>query len=392
MIKRRLSLGAACFLVLCLTIHVAYAQADCPQFVEQTLESVTAVCDAVRRDEACYGNFSVEASGSSDNFTFSEPGDVAAIADIDTLRLAGLDVEDELWGIALLAVQANIPDDAPENVTIALFGDVTLSSRANNGVQVFYVQTGANDRPCAEAPDSGLLIQTPEGLGEIRLLINEVAIELGSTAFIQQAEGVMIFCIIEGEGTVTVGDVTRTVPEGGYTTVEIGADLRPTGRPTPLAGYDESGLEALPISLLPREIEIAEGLTQEDLRDIAADAEVIPQAGTWQVTGTRGVCHNLAVGYVSGTGALIFGTGTLTVDDEGASFTFTGENGDSTHERGAPGQYVLAMDSPETPGATDTYDTTVNSPTAMTTTITHVSTTTECETISGTATWTWVGP
>jgi len=50
------------------------------------------------------------------------------------------------------------------------------------------------------------------------------------------------------------------------------------------------------------------------------------------------------------------------------------------------------MDAPDTPGATDSYETTVNSPTSMTTIIHHESSTTTCETIDGTATWTYVGP
>lgn len=68
-------------------------------------------------------------------------------------------------------------------------------------MQAFYFQSGMGDRPCKQAPDSGILIQTPKGAGKIQLLADDVEIQLGSTAYVQaQANGYMTIAIIEGCG------------------------------------------------------------------------------------------------------------------------------------------------------------------------------------------------
>jgi hypothetical protein len=498
--------GAALLLLLFMTVTIVSAQGDCPAFVQNTLDSIEGLCERTGRDEACYGSSQIQASGRSDRFQFAAPGDIEDVANIETLRLSSLSLDDEEWGIALLNVQASLPDDSPDDVTILLFGDVTMANAGRSVVEIdatarqdvdillrpndssvvdslregdeavvdgrtedsdwlrihipdggfgwvpadsldldgsaddlvviepdepfygpmqaFYVETGANDSPCPQAPPSGILIQTPEGQGEINLLINEVDVRLGSTAFIQQSAGTMIFCILEGEGGVEVNGVEVDIPAGGYSTIPI-EDLRPAGDPAPLAGYgDADALSALPVDLLPDEIEIAEGLTEEEIEDFlesqanednvdpqdsedtddsgdddsGGDAggdgggdsgELVPLAGVWEVTGTHGVCHNLDADYLSATGDLIFGRGTLTVDSE--SFSFTTSAGTSTHTLNGDGSYFLSMESPETPGATDTYQTTVSSPTSMLTIIHHESSATACETIDGTAMWTYVG-
>ena len=56
-------------------------------------------------------------------------------------------------------------------------------------MQAFYLKTGSKATSCEEAPNDGLLVQTPEGIAEVRLWINEVKIRLGSTAFIQSSPG-----------------------------------------------------------------------------------------------------------------------------------------------------------------------------------------------------------
>jgi len=56
-------------------------------------------------------------------------------------------------------------------------------------MQAFYFSSGANDPAFSQLPANGLLIQTPEGVGEVQLLINEINVQLGSTVFFQAHPG-----------------------------------------------------------------------------------------------------------------------------------------------------------------------------------------------------------
>lgn len=71
-------------------------------------------------------------------------------------------------------------EDALEDLVVA---DGT--STFYGPMQAFSMESGKNDAPCPESPESGLLIQTPEGVAEITLLVNEITIDMQATAFFQ---------------------------------------------------------------------------------------------------------------------------------------------------------------------------------------------------------------
>lgn len=346
------------FLLLCFTTIVAQtavAQTEtCSVTVQQALAEVDAGCASTGRNQACYGYVSLEATpreGALD-FLFAKQGDLANVADLDTLRLSALDVENDQWGIALLKLQANLPDTLPgQNVTFLLFGDVELqnavdpvgadaaeavmlSVTSNGGanirsapttdsqvagslttgetttangrnadgtwlriqipdsdslgwvsasllvpdgdastlpvvggtdavesftpMQAFYFQTGITKTTCADAPADGILIQTPEGAGNITLRANDVDIQLGSTAYLQAVPGAdMTMSVVEGQGAVTADGVTVDVPAGMQVTIPIDENLQPVGEPSAAQPYDVALVANLPIELLPEQIEIA---------------------------------------------------------------------------------------------------------------------------------------
>ncbi len=112
------------------------AQQDCPAAVQEALEAATTACSGLVRNTACYGNNRVIATGfdgaSINNFDL--PGNI-----IDLLNLGGLatfpfDTETDTWGVALLAIQADLPDTLPgQNVTLVVFGDVSLQNEVPPG-------------------------------------------------------------------------------------------------------------------------------------------------------------------------------------------------------------------------------------------------------------------
>lgn len=116
------------------TIALAQAQdaaASCSALVENALADMQEVCMATGRNQACYGNMTLSATPREgvENFSFTSPGDLVNIADINTLRLSALDSVNNTWGITLINLQANLPDTLPgQNVTFLLFGNVEIQN------------------------------------------------------------------------------------------------------------------------------------------------------------------------------------------------------------------------------------------------------------------------
>jgi hypothetical protein len=163
-------------------------------------------------------------------------------------------------------------------------------------MQSFYFKSGVGDAPCAEAPDSGILIQTPEGAGEIKLSVNGVDVALASTGYFQaQPAGEMTISLIEGQGRITSQNVTRTVPAGSRVRVPLDANLTASGPPSEPEPYNNADLAALPVSHMPRAVEVAAALTQAELD--ALSATTLPLSGEWRYTnGTATLEGNCAEG------------------------------------------------------------------------------------------------
>lgn len=223
--------------LLCVSLTLAQG-GDCPDIVQTALAQVGDVCANTGRNQACYGNGAITAQfAPAANVKFDAPGDLGDLAAVQILQLGALDEDTGTWGVAMLKVQANLPDTNPgQNVTMLLFGDVQFADAAAvdgatpdpnadpdatfNPMQAFYFTAGIGDSPCAEAPDSGILIQTPQGAGTVQLRVNAVDIELGSTAYLT-ANGTMDVYLLEGQAQVTAFDTTVTVPAGSVVSVPL---------------------------------------------------------------------------------------------------------------------------------------------------------------------------
>ncbi len=359
--------------LLCIAPAFILAQSDdCPSIVKTAISAVKDACASINRNQACYGNIRLDATPreSSTPLSFTKPGDLADLVNVQALKLSPLDAQNNIWGVALMKVQADIPDTLPgQNVTFVLFGDVQIQNAVadttappslvlttaksltlwgkpasgenpvttlNKGIkliadgrlkdsnwlhvqladgsaagwifaaftkndgdlntlsviddslfaphhpmQAFYFQTGLLDRPCNQAPDSGILVQTPQGKGKINLLANDVEIQLGSTAYLQaQPNGNLVITVIEGSARVTVGSQIIIVPAGARLEIPVGSDLKPNGPPSKLESYDVATLKALPIGLLQRRIAIATGLPNKQIDKLNQDNTNTDAAGS----------------------------------------------------------------------------------------------------------------
>lgn len=256
------------------TLFAQTGRDTCPDVVAKALENISALCGSTGRNEACYGHFSLdaEAQPSASTFNFDAPGDIESVTAIRTLKLAGVDLSAGIWGVALMQLQANLPDTSPgQNVTVLLFGDVELTSN-DTMMTGFYLQSGIGDSACRELPNSGIMVQTPKGSTKIALTVNDVLIELGSTVYITVAESdKMSVYLLEGEALVTAEGETVSLEPGYYTEILLGSSLTPSSVPRPAEAYEATVLESLSMigGALPRPlIEISDICTIEVSRSV----------------------------------------------------------------------------------------------------------------------------
>lgn len=151
-------------------------------------------------------------------------------------------------------------------------------------MQAFYFRTGIGDSSCSEAPESGILIQSPSGLEKVNFTANGVEISLGSTAFLQaQPREELVMAVVEGEGTLTADGETVIVPAGSQSSVPLDEDGKASGAPSPAVPYDADKMNKLPIEALTEDIDIAEPLTEEELENLTFAPVTIPSVVVPQV-------------------------------------------------------------------------------------------------------------
>ncbi|MCL4253941.1 MAG: LysM peptidoglycan-binding domain-containing protein, partial [Anaerolineae bacterium] len=150
-----------------ITAPVILAQATCPQIVEDAISVLGNSCEGVTRNSACYGNIDVQSRfvvGYEE--PFEQSGDIARLANLQRLTTVPYNQEKEEWGIALMSVQANIPDTIPgQSVIFMLMG----SAQIENAVE----QNGSlvADRIPVTTRRSGSLRQAPSAESRILTFI-----------------------------------------------------------------------------------------------------------------------------------------------------------------------------------------------------------------------------
>jgi hypothetical protein len=333
----------------------------CTDLVRTALEATNDVCEGTGRNRACYGHVKLQAEPQPGfgPFAFDKVGDTVSVAHLNSLKLSPMDMQTGTWGVALLRLQADIPDEKPQNVNLLLFGDVevqnlapeavlievTMNSAGNVNVrrdpentafvmgtfsdgqvvtargrsednqwiyvdfsdeedqqgwvqrsfvqteedldslnvvqpnlteygpmQAFYLKTGSKQTSCEEAPNDGLLVQTPEGVAEVRLWINEVKIRLGSTAFIQSSPGnTMTIKTLEGAAHVEALGVEQVAVAGTGVTVQLNQNSGASAPPSAPKVYKSAEVENLPVENLDRPIT---PVVQSDAAEVIEEATV----------------------------------------------------------------------------------------------------------------------
>lgn len=120
------------FLLIVIGFSPILAQdTTCPSVVQAIIDLVKTHCAYIGRNRACYGNTTLQAEPQAGitAFAFDQPGDFINVAGLRTLRAVPLNTTTSEWGVAMMKVQANIPDTLPgQGVTFLLFGNVELEN------------------------------------------------------------------------------------------------------------------------------------------------------------------------------------------------------------------------------------------------------------------------
>jgi len=143
-------------------------------------------------------------------------------------------------------------------------------------MQAFYLQNGKHQTSCQNVPNDGILIQTPEGVAQVQLWINEVKIKLGSTAFIQASaeKKTMTISTLEGAAHVEAMGVEQVAVEGTTVTVRVDENLVPVAPPSLPQAYKMNEVDTLPVGSLERQITPAAPVEVTPTATFTAEATV----------------------------------------------------------------------------------------------------------------------
>ena len=215
------------FLIVCATTVVQAQTVDCPQIVEQVLEPVSALCDPLDRNSACYGASMVESTtfeAQRPADFFAAPGDRADLAQLREIHPQPLDETAQTFGVAVLDLQANLPDTLPgQSVIFLLMGDARLTNEVSpdstqqSPFQSFYFLPGIGQSPCYEA-DPMLTIQTPGNIS-VTVTFNGVETQMSPSTLLTITPSV---CTIHrGHIVQRVGDQTAALLENQSVDIHI---------------------------------------------------------------------------------------------------------------------------------------------------------------------------
>jgi len=332
-----------------------YAQDDsvCQTLVRDAVREIGSACRDLGRNEACYGNTSVIAELIvDDQQAFDESGDIIDVSSLLSLTTTPANPATNEWGIALLDLLVDLPENDTNNLRMVVFGGVEVDpvSPAANGYeetctltnnrsqrinlrvgpdtsfaiveqlnsgesligygisadgewvrtakgwifasltnndcagQSLPVITEASDAylapmqnftltvgrggSCEAVPD-GLLVQAPEGT-TANIMVNNVEIRLGSTAFItmDNTQQELIVANFDGDVVTTVEGQSRRLRVGEETTIPL-EENEPTGGPTfPRPFTDEARkIDENLINLLPEPFPVPSPASQRTVND-----------------------------------------------------------------------------------------------------------------------------
>jgi len=255
---------------------------SCDDLVTTALNKANQVCTTLGRNQVCYGNSLIDVELQPNaTTTFSKAGDIVNVELIHKLTTAPLDTTKQVWGIAIMKIQANLPGTLPgQNVTFLLFGNAVLDNITPE-MQAVVLKTGVGGATsCSNAPKSALLLQSPEG-SQATMKINGASISLGSTAYLTaEQNSELTVATIEGSAVVSSANITRVVQPGAQVHLPLGGSdgLQASGPPSQPEPFDVQVVSQAPLPLLERQVQVPPPIAPVVPTNTSVPVQVVPTA------------------------------------------------------------------------------------------------------------------
>jgi len=120
----------------------------CPSVVAEALSALGTNCANVARNTSCYGHDTVVHTAFSQDVPYNQPAQRADLSMTKTIQTGPLDLANELWGLNVMSVNANLPNDLqPQHLVYIQMGGVEIE----NAVPI---------ESAVQLPEHGLLVTT----------------------------------------------------------------------------------------------------------------------------------------------------------------------------------------------------------------------------------------
>jgi hypothetical protein len=209
----------------------------CQAVLDRALNLTEAGCLGTGRNQACYGYTAVHSKlqPGVDPVTnrFDTGGDIVPVRSLALIRTASLDLEQGTWGMAILKMQANLPDTNPgQNITFILFGDTSLEPDTSR-TSAFYLSTELGELTCKQIPQNSLLVRAPSHT-TVTFAVNGVEIAASSIVVLRSSPRFGLSArVLEGHVSVTAQGQTVKLLAGQQLSVPMRAGgLSPAGPPS----------------------------------------------------------------------------------------------------------------------------------------------------------------
>jgi hypothetical protein len=254
-----LAVGFGLLLVVCLILYIPYLgemlnpgsgdtdpdpgsvwqPSTCEELLGKAMDASYQGCQLIGSNEICYGNNDVNAQLTDGSIApFNNLGDTIPVNALQSLSTAPMDLNEDIWGIAVFKLQANLPGTVPgQNVSFLVFGDTGIYNYSGDMYSIYF-STGVGSVTCNKVPD-GLKVDVPEGSGVV-FNANGAEIALQGDSVLKANPGEsMSLTMLNGSGTVTADGQSQSLVAGEVVTVPLDDSLESSGPPSiplPLTG------------------------------------------------------------------------------------------------------------------------------------------------------------